>query len=179
MRYLIHRCHGCCCWCHLCLHSQDNGAKEDSRSNRQGRKANIHRREEVGYHNPICVEVTQGQPVQCDNQPACWGAAARQEVMQGCTISAQLQWATAANAQWMVGWQHDCNRQWRQKWATAGVTMEDSNSGGTIPMAINGGGAMDGRIAATAQWQLPWMVPEAKRAMAMATRVAGKQWQWQ
>ncbi len=31
----------------------------------------------------------------------------------------------------------------------AGVAMGDSNSGGTIPMAINGGGAMDGRRAAT------------------------------
>jgi hypothetical protein len=36
----------------------------------------------------------------------------------------------------------------------AGVTMGDSNSGGMILMAINGGGAMDGRTAATAQWQL-------------------------
>ncbi len=36
----------------------------------------------------------------------------------------------------------------------AGVTMGDSNSGGTIPMALNGGGAMDGRTAVTAQWQL-------------------------
>jgi hypothetical protein len=41
--------------------------------------------------------------------------------------------------------------QWWQQWATAGVTMGDSNSGGTIPVAINGGGAMDGRTAATAQ----------------------------
>ncbi len=45
-------------------------------------------------------------------------------------------------------------RQWRQ-WAMAGVTMGDSNSGGTILMAINGGGAMDGRMAAKAQWQSP------------------------
>ncbi len=37
----------------------------------------------------------------------------------------------------------------------AGVTMGDSNSSGTIPMAVNGGGAMDGRTAATAQLQLP------------------------
>ncbi len=37
----------------------------------------------------------------------------------------------------------------------AGVTMGDSNSGGMIPMAVNDGGAMDGRMAVTAQWQLP------------------------
>jgi hypothetical protein len=43
----------------------------------------------------------------------------------------------------------------------AGVTMADINSGGTIPMGINGGGAMDGRIAATAQWQSPLMVAAA------------------
>jgi hypothetical protein len=34
-------------------------------------------------------------------------------------------------------------RQWR-RWATAGITMGDSNSGGMILMAINGGGAIDG-----------------------------------
>ncbi len=37
----------------------------------------------------------------------------------------------------------------------AGVTMGDSDSGDTIPMAINGGGAMDDRTAAIAQWQSP------------------------
>jgi hypothetical protein len=37
----------------------------------------------------------------------------------------------------------------------AGVTMGDSNSIGMIPMGINGHGAIDGRTAATAQWQLP------------------------
>ncbi len=45
-------------------------------------------------------------------------------------------------------------RRWQQ-WVTAGVTMGDNNSGGTIPMAVNGGDAMDGRTAATAQWQSP------------------------
>jgi hypothetical protein len=45
-------------------------------------------------------------------------------------------------------------QRWRQ-WATAGVTMGDSNSSGTILMAVNGGGAMDDRTAATAQWQSP------------------------
>ncbi len=37
----------------------------------------------------------------------------------------------------------------------AGVTMGDSDSGDRILMAINGGGAMDDRTAAIAQWQLP------------------------
>jgi hypothetical protein len=36
----------------------------------------------------------------------------------------------------------------------AGVTMGDSNSSGMILMAVNGGGAMDGRMAVIAQWQL-------------------------
>ena len=36
----------------------------------------------------------------------------------------------------------------------AGVTMGDSDSGDRILMAINGGGAIDGRTAATVQWQL-------------------------
>ncbi len=45
--------------------------------------------------------------------------------------------------------------QWWQRLATAGVTIGDSNSGGTIPMAIKGGGAIDGRIATTVQWQWP------------------------
>jgi hypothetical protein len=34
-------------------------------------------------------------------------------------------------------------QQWR-RWATAGVTMGDSDSGGRIPMTVNGGDAMDG-----------------------------------
>ncbi len=38
-------------------------------------------------------------------------------------------------------------RRWQRR-ATAGVTMGDSNSNGMIPMAVNGGGAMDGRTAA-------------------------------
>jgi hypothetical protein len=63
--------HGCCCWCHLCLHSQDDSAKKDGCSNRQGRNTNIHCWEEVGLHDPIGVEVTQGQPVHCDNHLAC------------------------------------------------------------------------------------------------------------
>jgi hypothetical protein len=45
--------------------------------------------------------------------------------------------------------------RWWWQWAMAGVTMGDSNSGGMIPMAVNDGGAMDGRMAVTAQWQLP------------------------
>jgi hypothetical protein len=58
--HLIRRCHGRRHWCHLCLHSQDNGTKEDGRGDRQGRNANIHGGEEVGHHDPIGVEVTQG-----------------------------------------------------------------------------------------------------------------------
>ncbi len=70
---LIHRCHGHCRWCHLCLHSRNDGAKEEGRGNRQGHNTDIHGREEVEHHNPIGVEVTQGQPVQRDNQPAVEG----------------------------------------------------------------------------------------------------------
>jgi hypothetical protein len=61
-------------------------------------------------------------------------------------------------------------------WVMAGVTMGDTDGGGTILMAVNGGGAMDGRTAATAHWLLPWMVAEANRAVATVTRVAGEQW---
>ncbi len=75
MMQLMCCCHGCCCWCHLCLHSQNDGAKKDDHSNRQGCNADIHSRKEVGHQEPIGVEVTQGQPVQCDNQLACCGAA--------------------------------------------------------------------------------------------------------
>jgi hypothetical protein len=53
---LINCCHGCCHWRHLCLHSRDDGTKDDGRSNRQGRNPNIHGREEVGNHDPIGVE---------------------------------------------------------------------------------------------------------------------------
>jgi hypothetical protein len=45
-------------------------------------------------------------------------------------------------------------QEWR-RWKTESVTMGDSDSGGTILMAVNGCGAIDGRTAATAQWQLP------------------------
>jgi hypothetical protein len=68
---LICRRQGCCHWCHLCLHSRDDGTTEDGRGDRRGRNADIHGREEVGHHDPIGVEVMQGQPVQRDNQPAC------------------------------------------------------------------------------------------------------------
>ncbi len=71
MTRLIRIHHGHRRWCHLCLHSRDDGAKEDGRDDRRGRNADIHSREEVGHHDPIGVEVTQGQPVQRDNQPAC------------------------------------------------------------------------------------------------------------
>ncbi len=56
MTYLICCCHGRCHWCHLCLHSWDDGTKDDGRGNRQGRNTNIHGQEEVGHHDPIGVE---------------------------------------------------------------------------------------------------------------------------
>ncbi len=56
------------------------------------------------------------------------------------------------------------NGQWWRLWAKAGVTMGDSNSGGTIPMAINGSGAMDGPNG----WQ-----DGSDSAMAIATNGGG------
>ncbi len=55
MRHIC-RCHGCCPWCHLCLHSRDDSAKDNGRGNRQGRHANTRGLEEVGHHDPIGVE---------------------------------------------------------------------------------------------------------------------------
>jgi hypothetical protein len=49
---LIGHCHGCPHWCHLCLYSQDDGAKDDGHGDRRGRNPNIHGREEVGHHFP-------------------------------------------------------------------------------------------------------------------------------
>ncbi len=54
--HLICHCHGRCHWHHLCLHSQDNGAKDNGRGNRRGRNPNIHGQEEVGHHVPIGME---------------------------------------------------------------------------------------------------------------------------
>ncbi len=59
--HLICHCHGHRCWRHLCLHSWDNGAKDNGRSNRQGCNPNIHGQEEVGHHDPIGVEQQQQQ----------------------------------------------------------------------------------------------------------------------
>ena len=56
MTHLIHRCHGCPCLHQLCLHLQDNGAKDDGRVNTQGHHANIRNQEEVGQHDPIGVK---------------------------------------------------------------------------------------------------------------------------
>ncbi len=62
-------------------------------------------------------------------------------------MAAQLWWVTAATAQWMAGWLHNCNEQHWLQWGTAGVTMGDRNCGGTIPMGNNSGGTMDsGRV---------------------------------
>jgi hypothetical protein len=50
-------CHqGRCCWHHLCLHSWDDGTKDNSHSDRQGQHTNNCSREEVGHHDPISVE---------------------------------------------------------------------------------------------------------------------------
>jgi hypothetical protein len=49
-------CHGCCCWRHLCLHSQDNDAKDSGCGNRQDRCVDKRGGEEVGHRNPIGVE---------------------------------------------------------------------------------------------------------------------------
>ncbi len=76
-------------------------------------------------------------------------------------MKAQLQWATAAMRNGrrdgsviaMGGGGSDEWRWWQ--WATAEVTMGHSDSGSTIPMAVNSGGAINGKTAATAQWQSP------------------------
>jgi hypothetical protein len=56
MMHLICCHHGCCHWCHLCLHLREDGAKDDSRGDRRGRHANIWGQKEVGHHDPIGVE---------------------------------------------------------------------------------------------------------------------------
>jgi hypothetical protein len=66
--HLIHCCHGCCWWRHLCLHSQDNGTKDDSCGDRQGCNANIHGWEEVGHHDPISVEQQKQKQKQTQKQ---------------------------------------------------------------------------------------------------------------
>ncbi len=65
----------------------------------------------------------------------------------------ELQWAMAARAQWTAGWRHDHDGQWWRQWTTENVAIGDGNSGGTIAMGNNSGGAMDGRKAAQL-WQL-------------------------
>jgi hypothetical protein len=49
---LVHYCHGCCHWRHLCLHSWDYGTMDNGCGTRQCRHANIRGREEVGHHDP-------------------------------------------------------------------------------------------------------------------------------
>jgi hypothetical protein len=56
MTRLIHHRHGHDYWCHHCLHSQDDGAKDNGRGDRRGCHINIWHREEVGHHNSIGVE---------------------------------------------------------------------------------------------------------------------------
>jgi hypothetical protein len=69
-------------------------------------------------------------------------------------MAVQLQWGTAATVQWAAGQQRNCDGQWWRQWVTAGVAMGDGNSGSTIAMGDNGGGAMDWRKAVQL-WQLP------------------------
>jgi hypothetical protein len=56
MMRLICCCHGCCHWHHLCLNLQDNNAKDNGHSNRQGCHADIRGQKEVGHNNPISME---------------------------------------------------------------------------------------------------------------------------
>jgi hypothetical protein len=84
-------------------------------------------------------------------------------------MAVQLQWVTVATVQLMVGWPRNRDGQRWQQWATAGVTVGDGDSDGTIPTGINGGGAIDGRTAATAQWQSHgWRWQQWEMAMAVA-----------
>jgi hypothetical protein len=53
---LIHRCHGRRRWRNLCLHSRDDGAKDNGHGDRRGHRTNNGGREEVGHHDPISVE---------------------------------------------------------------------------------------------------------------------------
>jgi hypothetical protein len=61
MMHLICHCHSSCCWCHLCLQSWDNSAKDDGCGNTRGRNPGIHSRAEVGHHDPIGSEQQKQQ----------------------------------------------------------------------------------------------------------------------
>jgi hypothetical protein len=54
--HLICPCHSLHHWRHLCLHSQDDGAKDNGCGDKRGRNPNIQGQEEVGHHNPIGME---------------------------------------------------------------------------------------------------------------------------
>jgi hypothetical protein len=60
--------HGHCCWCHLCLHLLDNGAKDNGRGDRRGHHANIRSHKEVEHHNPIGVEQQKQKQKQTQKQ---------------------------------------------------------------------------------------------------------------
>jgi hypothetical protein len=70
MMHLIHPCHGCRCWRHLCLHLRNNGSTDGGRSNRRGRTANIH-----------------GQERWYTTTPLAWSMAAAAAVWRHCRIS--------------------------------------------------------------------------------------------
>jgi hypothetical protein len=59
MAHLICCCNGHHCWYHLCLHFQEDSAKDNGRRDRQGRHTNIQGREEVGHHDPIGAKQQQ------------------------------------------------------------------------------------------------------------------------
>jgi hypothetical protein len=61
---IICHCHGLCCWRHLCLHLQDNGAKDNGCGDRRGCCVNNRGREEVGHHDPIGMEEQKQQQKQ-------------------------------------------------------------------------------------------------------------------
>jgi hypothetical protein len=66
--HLICHCHSRRHWRHLCLHSGDNGAKDNGRSNRRGRHTDIRDQKEVGHHKPIGVEQQKPKPKQNKNK---------------------------------------------------------------------------------------------------------------
>ncbi len=80
-----------------------------------------------------------------------------QEVMQGCTIAAQLQWVTTATAPWTAGWQHDCDgRQW-WRWATAGVMKRDGDSSGKLHSTMVAAQLAAGRQHNRDGWMAGWL----------------------
>ncbi len=71
MRLILCR-HGCRCWHHLCLHSRDDGTKDDGHGNRQGRHADIRSCKEAEHHDPICVKHQKQNQKQKQIQQQWW-----------------------------------------------------------------------------------------------------------